>query len=96
MPMYEQFFKLLCLQATGDGFIPPRMENFSESGLRSLLIKNIEKAGYTCPTPIQRHCIPTIMAGRDIMGCAQTGSGKTVSAPVARWNAYTKYGAGVS
>lgn len=64
---------------SGEGLVPPRMESFEEAGLRDLLLANIEKAQYKVPTPIQRYAVPTIMAGRDIMGCAQTGSGKTVS-----------------
>jgi len=42
------------------------------------LKNNVAKAGYTKPTPVQKHGIPIIAAGRDIMACAQTGSGKTV------------------
>lgn len=44
-----------------------------------MLIDNIKKSGYNVPTPIQKHAVPIIMAGRDIMGCAQTGSGKTAA-----------------
>lgn len=47
--------------------------------LRELVAKNIAKVGYTTPTPIQRHASPQLMAGLDVMACAQTGSGKTVS-----------------
>jgi len=41
-------------------------------------MENIVKANYTVPTPIQKAAIPVINAGRDLMACAQTGSGKTV------------------
>nr|ABX76969.1 Vasa [Parhyale hawaiensis] len=67
------------VSVSGEGEIPDPIDTFGASGLRDLLISNIERAGYKTPTPIQRVCIPTIMAGRDIMGCAQTGSGKTAA-----------------
>lgn len=47
--------------------------------MRSLLNDNIKKSGYTVPTPIQKHGIPIVLAKRDLMGCAQTGSGKTAA-----------------
>jgi len=67
------------VQVSGDGSIPARLETFDDAGLRPILMSNIQKSNYTVPTPIQRYCIPTAMIGRDIMGCAQTGSGKTAA-----------------
>lgn len=56
-----------------------QIDSFAESGLSPFLLRNIDKSGYTQPTPIQKNAIPIIMAGRDLMGCAQTGSGKTAA-----------------
>ncbi|SHH55793.1 ATP-dependent RNA helicase RhlE [Sporobacter termitidis DSM 10068] len=43
------------------------------------ILKALDKAGYTEPTPIQEEAIPPLLDGRDILGCAQTGTGKTAS-----------------
>ena len=51
--------------------------SFAELGLIPELLKAVEDAGYTEPTPIQRQAIPTVIAGKDVMGGAQTGTGKT-------------------
>lgn len=58
---------------------PPQIESFENGGLRPILLQNIKKSGYTKPTPIQKNAIPIIMSGRDLMACAQTGSGKTAA-----------------
>jgi len=58
---------------------PPPIGTFQQLNLRPLLMTNLTKCGYTKPTPIQRTACPVILAGRDVMACAQTGSGKTVS-----------------
>jgi ATP-dependent RNA helicase RhlE len=50
---------------------------FDELGLLPELLRAIKDAGYTTPTPIQIQAIPIIMAGKDVMGGAQTGTGKT-------------------
>jgi|SRR5690554_3016512 len=53
--------------------------NFQELNLISPIIKAIQKVGYTAPTQIQYHSIPYILKGHDLIGCAQTGTGKTAS-----------------
>jgi ATP-dependent RNA helicase RhlE len=52
---------------------------FAEIGLHVDLVKGVKAMGYVDPTPIQTQAIPIAMAGRDILGCAQTGSGKTAA-----------------
>ena len=51
--------------------------SFDELGLRPELLRAVAEAGYTTPTPIQAQAIPTILRGLDVMGGAQTGTGKT-------------------
>lgn len=58
---------------------PRPIESFDEAGLRNIVLENIKKSGYTKPTPVQKHALPIIMNGRDLMACAQTGSGKTAA-----------------
>ncbi|XP_063151722.1 probable ATP-dependent RNA helicase DDX4 isoform X2 [Candoia aspera] len=58
---------------------PPAILNFEEADLCQTLIKNIARAGYFKLTPVQKYSIPIVLAGRDLMACAQTGSGKTAA-----------------
>ncbi len=51
--------------------------SFESLGLRAELIRAVSDKGYSSPTPIQRQAIPLILEGRDLMGSAQTGTGKT-------------------
>src|SRR5712691_9856534 len=53
--------------------------NFSELGLSPELLQAVLDAGYTTPTPIQQQAIPVVATGRDVLGCAQTGTGKTAA-----------------
>ena len=57
---------------------PPPM-TFAELGLNPDILKAVEEAGYTTPTPIQAKAIPHVLESRDILGIAQTGTGKTAS-----------------
>ena len=50
---------------------------FTDLGLSAEILRAIAEQGYTEPTPIQQQAIPAVMAGRDLMACAQTGTGKT-------------------
>ena len=85
--------KLLCAQAQGHtdlarltraGHASVRksrkhMTKFSELNLNPKVLKAVEEAGYETPTPIQEGAIPPALEGRDVLGIAQTGTGKTAS-----------------
>nr|AHL46854.1 vas-l [Cynoglossus semilaevis] len=58
---------------------PQAIMTFEEAALCDSLSKNVSRSGYVKPTPVQKHGIPIISAGRDLMACAQTGSGKTAA-----------------
>jgi len=53
--------------------------SFEDLGLSSHLISAVADVGYSTPTPIQEKSIPVVLMGRDVLGCAQTGTGKTAS-----------------
>lgn len=53
--------------------------NFSQLGLAPAQLRACESLRYNTPTPIQRQAIPVILSGRDLIGCAETGSGKTAA-----------------
>src|SRR3712207_6070602 len=63
---------------------PPQRLNplempFSELGLSDKVLQAVEASGYTEPTPIQAQAIPHVLARRDVLGIAQTGTGKTAA-----------------
>ena len=53
--------------------------SFSDLGLAEPLVRALDAKGYAEPTPIQRDAIPTVLSGRDLLGIAQTGTGKTAA-----------------
>ncbi len=53
--------------------------NFKELGVIDPIIKALDAEGYEQPTPIQQQAIPILMRGKDLLGCAQTGTGKTAA-----------------
>uniref|UniRef100_A0ACD5XDG2 Uncharacterized protein n=1 Tax=Avena sativa TaxID=4498 RepID=A0ACD5XDG2_AVESA len=59
--------------------VPPPVNTFAEIDLGDALNENIRRCKYVRPTPVQRHAIPIVIGGRDLMACAQTGSGKTAA-----------------
>ncbi|EYS92117.1 hypothetical protein X471_00409 [Bartonella bacilliformis str. Heidi Mejia] len=57
----------------------PPLNNFDNLGLSAKVIKAVQLAGYTAPTPIQSETIPHVLQHKDVLGIAQTGTGKTAS-----------------
>ena len=57
---------------------PANITSFDECGFLENTRRNVDRCKYSKPTPVQKYAIPIILAGRDLMACAQTGSGKTV------------------
>ena len=55
------------------------MTNFESLGLSNKLLRAVEAEGYTTPTPVQEQSIPPLLAGKDVLGVAQTGTGKTAA-----------------
>ena len=55
------------------------MSTFQDFKLNKQILQSIEEAGYQTPTPIQDKAIPLVLAGHDVMGVAQTGTGKTAA-----------------
>lgn len=72
---------------TKGGRIPNALRNWEEAGLSEDLMEIIKKIGYKEPTPIQRQAIPIGLQNRDIIGVAETGSGKTAAflIPLLSW-----------
>jgi ATP-dependent RNA helicase DDX3X len=66
------------VEVSGEG-APPPADGFEAAGLAEAVLRNVARCGYENPTPVQRYAMPIAMAGRDLMACAQTGSGKTAA-----------------
>ncbi|CAG9766556.1 unnamed protein product [Ceutorhynchus assimilis] len=66
------------VEATGDN-VPAHIASFEEVQLTEIIRSNIAATRYDTPTPVQKYAIPIILARRDVMACAQTGSGKTAA-----------------
>ncbi|KAJ1635071.1 P-loop containing nucleoside triphosphate hydrolase protein, partial [Pavlovales sp. CCMP2436] len=58
---------------------PRPISRWTQAGLANNILKSLERHGYTAPFPIQCQALPALMAGRDVIGIAKTGSGKTVA-----------------
>ncbi len=57
----------------------PTNQTFADLGLSTPLLTALSEVGYETPSPIQAACIPPLLAGHDILGEAQTGTGKTAA-----------------
>ncbi|XP_042587442.1 putative ATP-dependent RNA helicase an3 isoform X4 [Cyprinus carpio] len=66
------------VEATGTNS-PGHIESFHDVDMGEIIMSNISLTRYTRPTPVQKYAIPIIKAKRDLMACAQTGSGKTAA-----------------
>ena len=66
------------VQVSGEG-APAPADGFEAAGLAEAVLRNVARCGYDNPTPVQRYAMPIVMVGRDLMACAQTGSGKTAA-----------------
>ena len=61
---------------------------FSELGLCAPILRAAAEAGYTQPSPIQEKAIGPVLAGRDVLGCAQTGTVKRRPSPCPFWTGW--------
>ena len=66
------------MKVTGED-VPKPILNFSEAALEERVAANVARCRYKKPTPVQKYAIPIGLARRDLMACAQTGSGKTAA-----------------
>ena len=70
---------VLDVSVKGNDHIPSPIQTFEQAGLHSDLLKEIHDRKLVTPTPIQAQALPIILSGRDMIGLAKTGSGKTYS-----------------
>jgi len=75
---YRQEYEI-SYTSSNNAMIPRPIMRFSHAGFDKILLNEIDKLGYNQPTPIQSQGIPIALAGRDMIGLARTGSGKTLS-----------------
>ncbi|KAL7712618.1 RNA helicase [Entamoeba marina] len=74
-----QMYENLQIEITGNNVPEEKINTFYDIDMGAELDQNIFKAGYCHPMPVQKVTIPIVMAKRDLMSCAQTGSGKTAA-----------------
>ena len=76
---FDKYDSIEVVRSGPDANVTPSLDDFSAlfAQLPRWLATNVQKMGYQRPTPIQKHAVPLIIAGRDVLCAAQTGSGKT-------------------
>lgn len=67
------------LEKESDPNPTPNHISFSDLGLADWAVQTCKELGIKKPSPVQRHCIPRILSGQDVLGLAETGSGKTAA-----------------
>jgi len=67
------------IDPTAGKLVAPTKHTFADLGLCDWIVQSTGAMGFRWPTEIQRVCIPAILGGRDVMGCAETGAGKTAA-----------------
>lgn len=75
---FDKYFDIPT-KVTGVEPIPEKVKSFEECNFDAGILEAIKKCKWKRPTPIQQHTIPIVKAKRDLMACAQTGSGKTAA-----------------
>lgn len=75
--IFSTFTKLFIFKKASDGYIV--LMTFENLNLIEPILKALQQEGYEKPTPIQEKAIPIVLNGRDLLGCAQTGTGKTAA-----------------
>ena len=66
-------------EIAGRLILAPMTTTFAELGLNEQILAGVETLGFTEPTPVQAEAIPLVLAGRDVVASAQTGTGKTAA-----------------
>src|SRR5678816_4843472 len=69
----------MCIRDRDSALDTTVQTSFHTIGLSEPLLRDLAAAGFLVPTPIQAQAVPPALAGRDVIGCAQTGTGKTVA-----------------
>ncbi len=75
----EQADSMTADEAAYHDAVDAEPNGFTDLGLSPEILRAIDDMGYRTPTPIQAQAIPTVLMARDVLGCAQTGTGKTAS-----------------
>ena len=79
MKIADQFHDELCRLAAINYYMAEFETTFADLGLKAPILEALNDLGYEKPSPIQAECIPHLLNGRDVLGMAQTGSGKTAA-----------------